>query len=275
MSESPERIKDYFESKTANITRKIDKTPMEKFFVFFLVLITISALVLGYFQFKKNIESPLYSSYLREKRGELRESYQIANINLSTKTEDISKLQNQDSDLDGLSDYSEIYLYKTSAYLEDTDSDGVLDKQEIIAGSDPNCPEGQDCTLVVADQLTGFDGLEYSDSDNTNAAANFDLQTADLVDLQNQLLSGEVTLEELGIYDPQLQGMLEQVKSLQGFELDNVSTEDKTQATADLKQMTSQEIRQELIDRGIDESLLLQIDDQTLKQLFLDTLSTY
>jgi len=275
MLESPERIKDYLESKTENITRKIDKTPMEKFFVFFLVLITISALVLGYFQFKKNIESPLYSSYLREKRGELRESYQIANINLSTKTEDIAKLQNQDSDLDGLSDYSEIYLYKTSAYLEDTDSDGVLDKQEIIAGSDPNCPEGQDCTLVVADQLTGFDGIEYSDFDNTNAATNFDLQTADLIDLQNQLLSGEVTLEELGIYDPELQGMLEQVKSLQGFELDNVSPEEKTQAATDLKQMTSEEIRQELIDRGIDESLLSQIDDQTLKQLFLDTLSTY
>ena len=83
MPEDNTRIKDFLEQKTEKITNKIDKTPMEKFFVFFLVLITISAVVLGYLQFKKNIEGPLYSSYLREKRGELREKYQVLNTWMS------------------------------------------------------------------------------------------------------------------------------------------------------------------------------------------------
>ena len=47
MPEDQERIKEFFEQKTERIANKIEKTPMEKFFVFFLILFTISALVLG------------------------------------------------------------------------------------------------------------------------------------------------------------------------------------------------------------------------------------
>lgn len=59
---------------------------------------------------------------------------------------------NIDSDNDGLSDYDEINVYYTSPYLEDSDSDGLFDLKEIQQGTDPNCPEGQDCaaSTVVA-----------------------------------------------------------------------------------------------------------------------------
>jgi len=50
-----------------------------------------------------------------------------------------------DTDSDGLSDYDEEYIYGTSIYLPDTDSDGYLDKQEIDSGNDPLCPAGTDC----------------------------------------------------------------------------------------------------------------------------------
>ena len=69
--------------------------------------------------------------------------------------------------------------------------------------------------------------------------------------------------------------MLEQVQTLQDFETQNLPEEERDQATEQLMQMSADEIRQELIDRGIDQSLLEQIDDQTLKQLFLETLNTY
>jgi len=58
----------------------------------------------------------------------------------------IELLKNQDTDSDGLSDYEEIYIYKTSPYLEDTDSDGYTDKEEIDGGNDPKCPKGKDCS---------------------------------------------------------------------------------------------------------------------------------
>ena len=56
------------------------------------------------------------------------------------------ELRNSDTDGDGLSDYDELNIYKTSPYLEDSDSDGYSDKTEIDSDNDPNCPRGQDCT---------------------------------------------------------------------------------------------------------------------------------
>ncbi len=55
-----------------------------------------------------------------------------------------------DTDEDGLVDYDELYVYKTSPYLADSDSDGFDDKTELYSGNDPNCPTGKDCgrTLV-------------------------------------------------------------------------------------------------------------------------------
>lgn len=47
----------------------------------------------------------------------------------------------KDTDGDGLSDYDEINVYKTSPYLEDTDGDGVNDGEEVRLGTDPLCNE--------------------------------------------------------------------------------------------------------------------------------------
>ena len=47
-------------------------------------------------------------------------------------------LYNKDTDGDGLSDFEEIYFYKTNPYDQDTDSDGYFDNLEIKNGYDPN-----------------------------------------------------------------------------------------------------------------------------------------
>lgn len=54
-------------------------------------------------------------------------------------------LMYRDTDKDGLNDFDESYVYLTSRYLADTDSDGITDKAEVDKGSDPLCPEGQSC----------------------------------------------------------------------------------------------------------------------------------
>lgn len=64
---------------------------------------------------------------------------------IKDKVNDEMSLQYRDTDLDGLNDFDELYVYSTSPYLADTDSDGLTDKQEIDAGKDPNCAEGQQC----------------------------------------------------------------------------------------------------------------------------------
>ncbi len=56
-----------------------------------------------------------------------------------------------DTDADGLSDYDELYVYKTNPYIADTDSDGFDDKTEVYSSNDPNCPEGKDCGRGVVE----------------------------------------------------------------------------------------------------------------------------
>lgn len=60
-----------------------------------------------------------------------------------------SELLAMDSDKDGLNNYDEMYVYKTSPYLEDSDSDGFNDMEEITHGTDPICPSGQDCSFSL------------------------------------------------------------------------------------------------------------------------------
>lgn len=64
---------------------------------------------------------------------------------LKDKVNDQLSLQYRDTDMDGLSDFDELYVYNTSPYLADTDSDGIPDKQEVDQGTDPNCATGKTC----------------------------------------------------------------------------------------------------------------------------------
>lgn len=56
-------------------------------------------------------------------------------------------LKQTDTDGDGLSDYDELSVFRTSPYIADTDSDGTRDGDEIKRGTSPNCPEGKDCSI--------------------------------------------------------------------------------------------------------------------------------
>lgn len=278
MAEEQGKIKEFFEEKRAELSNQIEKTPMEKFFVFFLILITISAFGLGYLQFKKNIESPLYSSYLREQRGLVQEKYSVPSDASLSQEQKITDLQNQDSDLDGLSDYSEIYVYKTSPYLEDTDSDGKWDKDEVVAGTDPNCPEGENCQIEFEEAANG-NGQQSATSNTINQnqglQVNPNILDYDLAELEKQLLSGEITLEELGINDPSLQQILDQLKASQEQQIEELSSEEKQSAIESIKNLTPEQIRQELEKIGVDKAMLEQIDDETLRALFEETINLY
>lgn len=59
--------------------------------------------------------------------------------------DETTRLQQIDTDQDGLNDYEELYFYETSPYIPDTDSDGIDDATELQDGTDPLCPQGQTC----------------------------------------------------------------------------------------------------------------------------------
>lgn len=51
---------------------------------------------------------------------------------------EVEKQKTLDTDGDGLTDYDELYVYRTSPYLKDTDGDGYPDNIEVAGTSNPN-----------------------------------------------------------------------------------------------------------------------------------------
>ena len=65
-----------------------------------------------------------------------------------------TRLQQIDTDQDGLNDYEELYLYSTSPYLADTDSDGLDDAAELFTTlTDPVNPDSDFDSVLDGDEL--------------------------------------------------------------------------------------------------------------------------
>ncbi len=251
-----EKIKDYLEEKTEAIANKIEKTPMEKFFVFFLILITVASVVLGYMQFKQNLESPFYQSRQKIVRAEIKDKYNINSLNSNTNLLDTEGLKTKDSDLDGLDDYSEIYIYGTNPYLEDTDNDGVWDKQEIINGQNPNCAQGTDCATT---------SQQFSAAENMPTLE----EIIPPIPSFNENLNLSYGDNSMGLQNEDFQSIINQLQN------QTLTPEEKAQGLEQLKNLTPAQIREQLISSGFDPAMLDEIDDQTLQQAFMDLVSAY
>lgn len=107
-----------------------------------------AVVLLSSMYFRSNLLSPFRvpTATLTTAQDRLRE------MAASSEAREAERLKGKDTDRDGLSDYAEISIYKTSPYLADSDSDGIPDAIEIAQGTNPNCPTGQNCGgLVNAD----------------------------------------------------------------------------------------------------------------------------
>ena len=109
-----------------------------------LSTMSVAIVVMWFLQFKQNITAPLYRQMGFTNNKEIETAFQGKTAEQLAQ-QDVA-LKSADTDKDGLNDYDELNLYNTSPFLEDSDSDGVLDKVEIERGQDPNCPIGKDCS---------------------------------------------------------------------------------------------------------------------------------
>lgn len=107
------------------------------------------------------------------------------------------KLKTTDSDTDTISDYDEMFIFKTSAYLTDTDSDGEADNQEIAAGQDPNCPKGKTCRV---ERVTTAEGAEGGTVAGANAGTSLGGTTT--TPAPNPLTADQIAQAIIAIFGP-------------------------------------------------------------------------
>jgi hypothetical protein len=120
----------------------------------FVIVCGLTALIFGGQYLWTHLASPFVISYTgpRFVTGSEAEQAQLA------------EQKQLDSDTDGINDYDEMYVYKSSPYLSDSDSDGVPDGTEITGGQDPNCAQGAECAVANDETITLDENLQELDA---------------------------------------------------------------------------------------------------------------
>ncbi|MFH1315568.1 MAG: hypothetical protein ABIH67_04185 [Candidatus Uhrbacteria bacterium] len=188
--------------------------------ILLVLLLGVGGVVLGVRFMGTHLEQPLYDilyysgplgdySSLEEQERRLHEEQKVS-----------------DTDEDGLTDYDELYVYKTSPYLADSDSDGINDKTEVITGDDPSCPSGRDC------------GYYFASDDDV-------LDESDTIPVVTSPIGASVGVDS--------------IEDVAGI----------------LEGMSAEEIRQILIESGMDEAMIGAVDDETLVQLFNEAIADF
>ena len=179
-----------------------------------LLFLGIGGLVLGFRSFGSMARRPFDLQISRYLQGEKFVT------SAQKEQQDFEASKTRDSDGDGLVDYDELYVYKTSPYLTDSDSDGFDDKMEVFSGNDPTCPSETDCYVAeeAADTTANVSGLieVFSGADSVlqSGQINFEnpqqveefFKKATLDEIRNALLQAGVPQADLDkLTDAQLE----------------------------------------------------------------------
>ena len=204
--------------------------------IILFTLIGASALVLGVMNTGHSISTPMEADLNATER------FSDA-VNGGNTNADIAALKSKDTDGDGLSDYDELYVYHTSPYIKDSDSDGIPDGTEVKNGTDPNCPQGQDCGTPAPVNNPQTAASDQAAPDITNID---DLMNAYQTDGSSPSANDNAAPPTLA---------------------PDLSTDTIPTATVS----DAAQIRQLLKDQGLSDDVLNSIDDQTLVQMYNDS----
>src|SRR3989339_87488 len=238
------------------------------------VIVGIAIVGFGLWQFNYRIKAPFLGKATGLKNFKSLDQKEM---------EAMIEKQKKDTDSDGLTDFDEEYVYKTSAYLDDSDSDGFTDKMEIDSGNDPNCPSGQSCGVAIAvgDDADSSSGEIVLPSADTFLDGN---ATPEMV--REALRQSGASEEMLASLDDQAlmaaygevvkeTGSASAVKNLKTETIDETDEtvpadtvppkdEGAVSSEIDLASLTPAQIRELLLQSGMDEATLNSVDDETL-----------
>ncbi len=256
------------------------KPPSERLMIGVIAFLGIAALFLGTLQIQKGLKGHFQDQQASQK--DVRNDLDIEQVNK------LSQLQQKDTDKDGLNDFAELYNTRTSPYLRDSDSDGLDDKSEIDGGTDPNCPKGQDCgTPIIAvtnANRTTNTGATNGAGGSTNSVLGGNMTPDEL--RQVLISSGAPESSVTGLSDAQLIQLYNEVIAGQtpttptntkpaantNSKTSNANIDITKLTQADLEKLSAQDIRNLMVQFGVPTESISQIDDATLKSIFLQSL---
>jgi len=220
----------------------------KKFLILLLLFLSVLAVGLSYFQIKGAIYSPFIQKVAKQSE-------------VLDQSELIAVLLEQDVDNDGLSDFDEEFVYQTSVYLADSDGDGFSDKEEIDAQSNPLDQNSTPYHLITEENIPEEEILISPNNEDISVE-----------EIKNLLVSQAGLSQEIvdNLDDKTLLKLYNETKQETGIDLKQLQApNDQQRQFSDLEPA---QIRQLLIEEGIDQSMLESIDDETLKSMFLQSL---
>lgn len=210
------------------VVKGLDKN--QKISLGFLVIFALVVVVLGSVQMRNNIRAPFdIPAAIKEKLKAEKNQPMVSSTDLAV-TDD----RNKDTDRDGVSDSDENNIYATSPYLDDSDSDGFTDFEEIKNGTDPNCPLGKSCTASILNTSTSEVPAKTIASSSQGIAVGNGTSTVGAADTQilQDLLSGKS--------DPNIIRKLLLDSGMDKTQLDQISDEELLKSYEEVLQSQSQ-----------------------------------
>ncbi|MFA6526152.1 MAG: hypothetical protein WCT26_01925 [Candidatus Buchananbacteria bacterium] len=259
----------------------------EKFNSILILSIGFFAVVIGGVSMWLNLANPFESI--------IKQGMEQDKLLAAAQQAELLAIQAKDTDGDGLSDYDETNKYNSSPYLKDSDGDNIDDKTEVARGTDPNCPEGQNC-------FAGNSGSNASSSDSvpqlqtsisqpsidiTPAYIRQIMKSNGATDAQLTALTDEELMTEFNNYleaNPALvaeltaKGVNVNIGAAQSTASAVLAQPDtgnvdlkalNVTSVADLQKLTGPQIRQLMVNAGASAAVLAQVTDDQLKTMFL------
>lgn len=263
--------------------KKTGQGKVQKKFVFLFIFVGIIVISFSVWYIGRQLDSTLEINTNQQSNVNINQLSQATN---TAQIAPIESLRDKDTDQDGVTDYDELYIYRTSPYIADSDSDKIDDKTEIDQGTDPNCPAGTTCsrstTATNGNANTNTSELfpELQPEPGSQQAVDLNNLSADqLREVLRDAGASEESLNQLS--DEELMSAYQEIlgeeavttnantattNNGQNLDLENITYES-------LVNLTPAEIRQFLIQGGVPQETLDLIDDETLRQIYLDSLS--
>jgi hypothetical protein len=167
-----------------------------------------------------------------------------------------------DTDGDGLSDSEELNNYDTSPYLSDSDSDGISDYDEVTVGSDPNCPQGQPCSVENREVDPNANVPLFDDAPATSGVE------------QPTVEELRATLIQSGLPADQVNALTDQEIMQAYYGALGQSNLSGSANISEYANLSPGQIRELLVSQGIDISLLENLSDEELVSLYQSSLES-